>query len=164
MNKCCVRKVWSFPFPHLFIPLTDYFERFNFVSFILQDSCNLLCFPLNVCAGNWCAGDQKRLTVVLAYLSLHSKTTFNQVDYHETLTLHRNYHALFIFVSSSFFNHVTLDTMIIEQRNFDSLYIHLFKPLFLLTLHSAWRTPSGQIGAFYFFKDRLFASMIHLYQ
>lgn len=145
MNKCCVRKVWSFPFPHLFIPLTDCFERFNFVSFNLQDSCNLLCFPLKVCAGNWCAGDQKRLTVVLAYLSLHSKSTYNQVDYHETLTLHRNYHALFIFVSSSFF-------------------IHLFKPLFLLTLHSAWRTPSGQIGAFYFFKDRLFASMIHLYQ
>lgn len=125
MNKCCVRKVWSFPFPHLFIPLTDCFERFNFVSFILQDSCNLLCFPLNVCAGNWCAGDQKRLTVVLAYLSLHSKSTYNQVDYHETLTLHRNYHALFIFVSSSFFKHVTLDTMIIEQRNF-WLAVHPF--------------------------------------
>lgn len=110
MNKCCVRKVWSFPFPHLFILLTDCFERFNFVSFILQDSC---------------AGDQKRLTVVLAYLSLHSKSTYNQVDYHETLTLHRNYHALFIFVSSSFFNHITLDTMIIEQRNF-WLAVHPF--------------------------------------
>lgn len=75
-------------------------------------------FSIERLRGKLVRGDQKRLTVVLAYLSLHSKSTYNQVDYHETLTLHRNYHALFIFVSSSFFNHVTLDTMIIEQRNF----------------------------------------------